>query len=422
MHPQTLISPFYFGTVFWGEEYREYFLRYCLASLLSPGNIPVLPRKDKSLFFICAPAEDWEALQRDPTFVALNAQLAVIHIDLPLDVVRQRSTMQTMSWGHREITSRAFDARVCGVVFCPDIILSDGSITKLVESIERGNVVVLAPGLRFRTETLLPEIANRGLLQPGQPLTVSGRELAQLVLPHLHSETQCYRWESPHFWDPPVSCIWDAPEGDGLIVHTFSWAALLIDYGRLAKHDTDVFERWTMDGDYVFANFGDTHGVHVVTDSDDILMISFTREAVWSLPLVERWSARIPWLEQYRKRFVLRRFMYSEVIDPLKRRIFRVPVRIHANEISESWRRREKEISRLLDRVVYPPSTGDRLVTMLAAALRWMIGRARAWRVTLAYAWSLLTGRILGARGPVAVCRSAVDPGTNGKRHPANPR
>ena len=40
--PATLDRPFYFMVVLWGERFRNYFLDYCLASALSPGNIPAL--------------------------------------------------------------------------------------------------------------------------------------------------------------------------------------------------------------------------------------------------------------------------------------------------------------------------------------------------------------------------------------------
>ena len=55
------MRPFYFVVVVWGREYRDYFLEYCLPSLLSPGNIPALDGKRPAKVLFATTAEDWDA-------------------------------------------------------------------------------------------------------------------------------------------------------------------------------------------------------------------------------------------------------------------------------------------------------------------------------------------------------------------------
>ena len=63
-----------------------------------------------------------------------------------------------------------------------------------------------------------------------------------------------------------------------MIIHSFSWAPLLVDYSAIKKHDTSTFENWTLDGDYIFQNFKNIDLIHVVEDSDEIMLVSFTSE------------------------------------------------------------------------------------------------------------------------------------------------
>jgi hypothetical protein len=50
------------AVTFWGEEYRRYFLDFCLASLLAPGNIPAITDKTAAWLLIATNDRDWSAL------------------------------------------------------------------------------------------------------------------------------------------------------------------------------------------------------------------------------------------------------------------------------------------------------------------------------------------------------------------------
>jgi hypothetical protein len=66
------------------------------------------------------------------------------------------------------------------------------------------------------------------------------------------------------------------------MIESLSWGPLLTDYGALARHDTTCLENWTMDGDYLYGNFGARlDDIHVVTDSNEVMQVS------WG-PLAER--------------------------------------------------------------------------------------------------------------------------------------
>src|SRR5437868_15435617 len=76
--------PFYFVDSFWGQEFRRHFLRLCVASLLSPGNLPALTGTRASRFLICTTLEDWAAISADPIFRLLASYTEPVFVELSL--------------------------------------------------------------------------------------------------------------------------------------------------------------------------------------------------------------------------------------------------------------------------------------------------------------------------------------------------
>ena len=123
-------------------------------------------------------------------------------------------------------------------------------------------------------------------MKNGKPLAISARKLMNLALKNLHSETLRYEFEAAYFADSPISVYWWVSPGKGMVIHSFSWAPLVVDYGALTSHDTKTFDKWTLDGDYIHRNFPNPGDVHVVTDSDEISLVSFTKESELHFDLI----------------------------------------------------------------------------------------------------------------------------------------
>jgi hypothetical protein len=318
---------FYFTAIFWGGQYRQYFLDLLVASLLAPGNIPSLRNREDSRFVICTTATDWAAVQEAPAFQELARFIQPIWIEIPYPEPGANK-MLSMSKGHMLVSELAYAARALGVFVTPDLVLSDGSVRRLQELAEQKIAVVLCAALRFTYEGCIPELRRRGFLAPGMPLTISGRQLMEIACANLHSETLRFDIAARDFAEWPSAVLWRVSPVD-VLVHSFSWAPLLVDYAQLGGHSTTTFDNWTLDGDYIYANFGDdTRRVHVVTDSDEIALVSFTQEAEHTfLPLQPRSLFDFPVIGYLVKLLFTRRFYHSAQIDPLKRRIFTKPVR-----------------------------------------------------------------------------------------------
>lgn len=330
------MQPFYFTVVFWGEVHRNYCTDLLMASLLSPGNIPALNPERKSKFLIVTTKHDWVALQSNEIFNQLKRYVEPVWLEMPFPGPGE-SKMLVMSEGHRLVSIRAFDDGAYGVFTTPDLVLSDGSVAAMERLAEAGKKVVLSVAIRFAQETLLDEMEREGYLKSGQPLVLPSRDLMRMALQHLHTETLRYEFDAPCFADQPISVYWWVPGGDGVVIHSFSWAPLLVDYAVLHAHDTSTFKEWTLDGDYIFRNFPDPQDVYVVTDSDEILLVSFTKEADLHFELNPRATIMPGWVLKLAKLGRIQALRGSRVMDPLKRQIFSLPVFLHSGEISPAW-------------------------------------------------------------------------------------
>ena len=360
------LRPLYFTVIFWGEVHRNYCTDLLMASLLSPNNIPALNPERKSKFLIVTTRPDWDALQSNGIFNQLKQYVEPVWFEMPFPGPDELK-MLVMSQGHRLVVTKAFGDRAYGVFVTPDLVLSDGSVAAMERLAEAGRKVVLSVAIRFRQEILLEEMQREGYLTPGQPLVLPPRDLMRMALRNLHTETLRYEFDAPYFADQPISVYWRVPGGDGIIIHSFSWAPLVVDYEALHKHDTSTFDKWTMDGDYIYRNFPNPQDVYVVTDSDEIVLVSFTKEADLHFELNPWFSGFPGWVAKLIKLERIRALRDSHVMDPLKRQIFPLPVFLHAGEITSAWKGTIHKTTRLLRRI---DTTSPTLKKLLSLALK----------------------------------------------------
>lgn len=436
-----LLPSFYLVVVFWGAEYRNYFLRFLIPSLLSPGNLPSLHGETQHRFLIATTRRDWVAIQSHPAYQKLACTIEPVFMEIP-EPAEGANKYLVMSNGHKMAATKAFADQAYGVFLTPDLVLSEGAIAALQCLALAGKKVVLCAAMRFTTEGCLPEMQVHRGASPDDPLILPSRTLAAIALRHMHAETLRYDWDASCFADRPFSCFWRVPGEHGIVIHSFSWAPLLVSYRGLAKHATQTLDHWTLDGDYVYQNFRDDQDIHVVRDSDEILLVSFTGaderpgylapnalspRAYYSWPIIgRRWKIHL-----------IRSVQAVAGMDPLKRRIFRLPVRMHAEEaVSPAWEKTEMRAARVIkqagatatvfdkicahfircvrDGKVWPLSTIDNAATIavyakaenIEFANQTGVGSHRAWLISPAvlsgrWYWEIYSPNIGAAHGAI---------------------
>lgn len=352
------LRPIYFAVVVWGEHFTNFLLQFCIPALLSPNNIPAL-RNRGNRFLIATTDEDWKRIEGHPIVSVLRqyAEPVFIRIPPPPEGV---SMHLHMGIGHKLATQMAFEHRAYAVVLTPDLIVSDGGVALAQKHAVEGAHLVLTPALRFGEEPLFEHLAQLGVASidsrlgdEGRALVVTGRQLAWAGIRSFHSETLTYEWDAPYFSTPPFACWWRVPGEDGVILHSLSWFPLIVDYEAVAQHDSSMMDNWTIDGDYLHRNFGLGSKMHVVEDSDEVMLVS------WA-PLAERAYPLAP-NPQFQRRFVgewLKGLRFHEGLcdpqfDSLKRSLFARPVYWHGGDINEPrWRAVESRAARVLEKYV----------------------------------------------------------------------
>lgn len=365
----------YFGVVFWGEPFLRRFMRYCALSLLSENNIPKLDNpRGANRFLFRTTDQDWDLLRDHPTF-----KLLCRHITpelLPMEPPgADDDKMAVMSSGHKAIAERMYQDRVYGSFVYPDTIYSDGSISQAVAFARAGKKVVVAACPRFANEDFLSELDARGLIKEGVPAKLPPRLLVEVAMQHMHSETLRHNWDAPYISDFLVAPWWRVPDGSGMVLHSFAWAPVLIDYSVLEAHDTRSLDELTIDCDYIYHNFPNVSDAHFVTDSDDFTLISSSSEEDLSfLPLKVMPNQTLPYVRERLKRIFLRKrievCIAQREFDPLKLEMFKVPVRIHSADVTGRWKRVEARAAAALENAL---GAGDRFDRRLERYLVWPI-------------------------------------------------
>lgn len=376
------LRPFFFNVVFWGDRFRKYLTNFCLPSLLSPNNIPALSGGRRNRFIFCTTPEDQATLRRTPIFALLDRHIEPYFIEIPPAPVGL-SGCEHMGVGHKLAAEMTHRGRGYGVFVTPDLMMSDGSVMALEGYARAGHRVVLSVALRFGEEPLFEHLTVMGVIREGEglswagrPLAITGRQLVAAGIRSFHSETQRYEWESPSFTDFPAACWWRVPGEDGIVVHSLSWCPVLVDYAAIGRHDTTTFDTWTLDADYVYRNFGNNAGVHVVTDSDEIMLMSWAPLSDRPQRLSRSVLKTLPGIGGPVKGAILRGAVTSGTFDPLKQRIFFLPVRWHSRDLTPAWAETERRAARVLRRYLGDLTPGEANRSVMAPGARRAFGRA----------------------------------------------
>ena len=174
------LRPFYFIVVVWGERYTDFLLNFCIASLLSPNNIPALANRGRNKFLIATTDEDWARMQPSPIFRLLKEYVEPIFIRIPpcpADV----SQCVHMGIGHKLATHMAFEDRAYAAVLTPDMMVSDGTFAAAQRHAANGIEVVLVAALRFGEEPLFDNLEKLGLASASSRFGDEGRPLVATV-------------------------------------------------------------------------------------------------------------------------------------------------------------------------------------------------------------------------------------------------
>jgi hypothetical protein len=364
MAPVGTLRPIYIVVVFWGDANRDHFATMLLPSLLAPSNLAAIKDVVGSKLVICTTRHDWSLSQNLPLFKEASSLIEVQHIEIGFPAPGA-DKYRHVSLAFKQVIDLCWRDRAYASLLSPDIILSDGTFAYLRGQAERGIEAVLVPALRFETEKCVAALKASSLMEPDRPVVASARQLAAIAEQGLHFEMRRFEWDAAHFGQQPISVWWRLQEGGGILLHTTSWAMALVNFGALSELQQGSLDRTTLDDIFILENFfkfRENGKLHLVTDSDDMLMLPLTggSELVF-VPAQPSPLNRIPFLRNRAKLWSLQLYLTSPLFDSFRRWAVALPTFIHSRSLNDSDRKKAMNTAGLLQRAILAPSLLPRI-------------------------------------------------------------
>jgi hypothetical protein len=144
-------------------------------------------------------------------------------------------------------------------------------------------------------------------------------------------------------------------------------------------HDTTSFDGWAIDGDYIHRNFNGARvgsQIIVVEDSDQVFLLGLTPRAEMVPSLKGSWWKAAPVIGPVMRGLILAAAVSDRYVDPLRREIYRIPVRWHGRDISPQWVRVERRARAVIGKYVIDQSRHK------AGQLCWRIVNSVLWNAS----------------------------------------
>lgn len=385
------LRPFYFIVVVWGRRYTDFLCNFCIPSLLSPNNLPALLNSGNK-FLIATTDEDWARIQASPILNLLRQYVEPVFIRIPPYREGVHAVFH-MGVGHKIATHMAFEDRAYGTILTPDLMVSDGTVAALQRHAADGVELVWTPALRFGEEPFFEHLKQLDVASidsrfgdEGRPLIATGRKLVWAGIHSFHSEVLCCEWEKPFFPRFQIAAWWRVPDENGIILHALSWSPLLIDYDAIEHHDTSTLDNATFDADYIHRNLGLRAKLHVVQDSDEIMLASWAPLADRAVPLEVIPEYANPLSGPWEKGLLLHETLLGPACDPLKREVFIKPVYWHTDDVDpKKWGAVEKKALNVIRKYGLRETLSGHVTAFIARLLKgW-----RYLREVLRYYWGV---------------------------------
>jgi len=314
----------------WGDKYISHLSNVGLHTLLAPNNLGALPRLSESRFIFYVPERDEVTLRSQPMIQRLHQLINVTY--KRIEPAQFSEPHLALSEAHRQ---SVLDAAADGahlVVLSPDSIMSDGTLATVGKRAAEGRAAIMVTGLRLVEETAVP--ALRAIFaDPNQAREiVDARAMIRFATNHFHPEVPRYQVDSEYFTPHPLLCLWPI-KGRGLLQRAFHLHPLLIDATRIPEKSLRALAHDTIDGDFVMRAFPNLADVVVEQDSDEVLMFSFSSSRDHLSPMVPN-KFTLP---------LLQRTAYRDNVNALHRYLFTQPIRLHVDDLDETWRKLEDE-------------------------------------------------------------------------------
>jgi hypothetical protein len=327
------LRPFYFVVVVWGREYRDYFLEYCLPSLLSPKNIPVLDGRRPAKFLFATTAEDWDIMRGTAIFSALEKHAETIFLELPPKGDRPYWLHSIV--GHKMCCDMTARDKAYRILVCPDTVFSEGAVELFHEVALDGAEVILSLTVPLtRTDLFFKALSDMNLRpqesarETGLPIVLPAKQVVTLAMRAMHGASRINEWEAPYFCRYASTPWWQAPGESAIVTNGVFWNLFLVDYSTV-QHDGSTLDARGFDGDYNMRIIGGLETIYFIRDSDEFYVVSW---ASTPEPPSRRHRGG-----EFAKGAAFRVSAYGPVFNDFQRDTLFMPTLVRSGDLSEEW-------------------------------------------------------------------------------------
>ncbi|MET3485391.1 CatB-related O-acetyltransferase [Methylobacterium sp. 1973] len=301
----------------WGSDYVD-----CLRSITLPSlSIGNLDKGDIELY-------TWKALVFTPKInneiiaESFQKNLPFFNVEfLDFDPSITDNPYQSMAAAHYQGALRTSQEGAWAIIIPPDGVFSENALSTIAKIRRSGKRAIMINGPRLSREKSFDDLKYKYK----STFSLTGRQLAEYLRENIHPEWMRYHWNSDDFSTQPFALMWDAP--DGWLCRNFHLLPLAFDLTN--RQALEYLNKDTVDGDFIGRAFGVWDDIHVISDSDELLLCTLTTADVsYSDHSEARASASIIGQTAYG----------SANINPLHRWLLTKATKIHSEDLNAEWK------------------------------------------------------------------------------------
>ena len=334
----------------WGDKFIDQMCEVCLPCVLAPNNLPAIPANERFRFVFVTRASDVARLKREPIIQRIGELIRVEFVEF--DPSAYKTAHLALSGAHRRALAMAAIDSAHFILLDPDLIFSSNTLASARRVARSGKSAIMVSGLRLTAETAMPALRALRLRETySSNELLQARNLMKFAMNNFHPEVARYYFDSPNFTQWPLVNLW--PVGnEGLLDRSFHLHPLVFDMRSYKPEAMSTFDYDTIDGAFAFHAFPDRRSVYVETDSDNMLVFSFSSANECIEPMQENWAS----IE------LLRQTAYMFNVNALHRSFFDHAIKLHTGDLNEKWVAVERSTAGLSKHFRRPPrSVMDRI-------------------------------------------------------------
>ncbi len=207
--------------VVWGRTFTDILVTDALPSMLAPGNLPSFAYRRMTEVLIITTGEDEAHIKASAAYERLLRYVPVTFLNFapaPVQQVVGDMKYVLMTAMHEFMIKYARLKRAAVMMLTPDILMADGAMQRIAQSIDQGKRVMMAHAPMLDRDGFMPEIARwleaegRGDDHRHGIIAVPARAMMGMAMRHLHPMTFSYFRESDQFNLFPSFMYWPLGE------------------------------------------------------------------------------------------------------------------------------------------------------------------------------------------------------------------